>query len=70
MKLCAKCLIITVIAWFITEAVCGMVLEYIDRTSGIIVGDDVLKLLYAIPLGVASITFVTLLVVNLRKQKL
>lgn len=70
MKLCAKCLVITIIVWFITEVVCAMVLEYIDRTSGIMVGDDILKYLYTIPSAVAVITFITLLVFNLRKQKL
>lgn len=58
------------VAWFVTEMVCAMVLEYIDRSGGIMVGDDILKYLYAIPSIAAVITFVTLLIVNLRKQKL
>jgi hypothetical protein len=61
---------LTIVAWFIAEVVCSMVLEYLERDGGISMGEDVLKYLYAIPLGVASITFVALLVINLRKQKL
>lgn len=70
MKICAKCLMITVVAWFIAEVVCSMILEYLERVGGVIMADDVLKYVYVTPLGVATITFVISLVLQLRKQKL